>query len=417
LPSSKRGDVFARGRARMVSFARSDPICDSKDHTRHRPPSCSHLGAATVSAARFALFGIALAALPPLAAAAEPISFQNDVMAVLSRAGCNQGTCHGNLNGKGGFKLSLRGEDPDSDYVVLTRDMLARRTNPQKPEDSLILRKPSGSIPHEGGVRFGRDSVEYQILARWITAGAPKDQPGQPTLSKLEVSPSDQILIEPADRVQIEVKGRFSDGTVRDLSRLAVYEPTAVGIAQINSDGEVTKLRDGELVVLVRYLNQQAPVRIAFTPQRASFIWNDVPVANLIDRHIFPQLKAMRLSPSPLAGDSLFLRRAYLDATGLLPSVEEARNFLADSRTDKRDRLIDELLRRPEFADFWALKWADLLRNEEKTLDRKGVRIFHQWIRDSIAAGKPLNEFARDVIAARGSSYQQPASNFYRAVR
>jgi hypothetical protein len=373
-----------------------------------------------VCQARWASTCIAIAAvlsLPPRALSADAVSFRNDVMAVLARAGCNQGACHGNLNGKGGFKLSLRGEDPDSDYAALTRDMLARRVDPQRPEDSLILRKPGGSLPHEGGVRFSSDSGEYQILSRWIAAGTPKDAPDQPTLTRLEVSPSEKILVEPADRVRLSVRGHFSDGSVRDLSRLAVYDQTAVGMVQISPDGEVSKVRDGELVVLVRYLNKQVPVRLAFIPQRADFAWRDSELANPIDRHIFPQLKALRLTSSAVAGDSMFLRRAFLDATGLLPTMEETKRFLADERADKRERVIDELLQRPEFADFWALKWADLLRNEEKSLDRKGVRVFHQWIRDSIAAGKPLNEFARDVIAARGSSYGVPESNFYRAVR
>src|SRR5262245_21950086 len=353
----------------------------------------------------------------PIVARAEPVSFRQDVMPVLARAGCNQGACHGNLNGKGGFKLSLRGEDPDFDHAALTRQMFARRTNPQRPEESLLLRKATGSVSHEGGVRFDNQSAEYQILRRWIAAGTPGVLPDEPTLTRLEVSPTEQIIREPAGRVRLRVSGGFSDGSVRDLSRLAVFEQTTVGVVQISANGEVTKLRDGELVILVRYLDKQVPVRLVFIPERADFAWKELPLDNLVDRHNFPQLKALGLTPSSLSGDSMFIRRAYLDALGILPSAEETRPFLAGPPLAKRRRRIDDLVRRPEFADYWAMKWADLLHNEEKTLDRKGVRVFHRWIRDTLAAGKPLNEFARGVIAGRGSTYQNPGASFYRAVR
>jgi hypothetical protein len=350
-------------------------------------------------------------------ARAEPPSFRNDVMAVLSRAGCNAGACHGNLNGRGGFKLSLRGEDPDFDRLALIRDTLGRRTNPNKPEESLVLRKATGVVSHEGGPRFGVDSPEYRLLRDWIAAGCLADSPERPRLIRLEVSPKSIVLVEPADKLRLTVSGRFSDGSARDLSRLAVYETTAIGIVSISPDGEVVKQQPGELVILVRYLDQQVPVQLAFIPARPEFHWRDEPLTNEIDRILFPQLRSLRLTPSPLSSDSMLLRRAYLDALGVLPTIDESREFLADKRIDKRGRLIDSLLQRPEFADFWAQKWADLLRNEEKALDRKGVRVFHRWLRDSIAAGLPMNEFAREIIAGRGSTYRNPPANFYRSLR
>jgi hypothetical protein len=348
--------------------------------------------------------------------AAAP-SFRNDVMAVLSRAGCNQGACHGSLNGKGGFKLSLRGEDHEFDRLALTRDTFARRISPHRPAESLLLRKATGAVAHEGGPRFGSDSLEYAILRDWIAAGCPNDPPTLPRLTKLEVTPRQAILIEPDDRLRLNVKGQFADGSMRDLARLAVYETTSVGIVNVSPAGEVVKQQPGELVILVRYLDKQVPVQVAFIPAREQFVWRDVPLTSAIDRLLFPQFKALRLTPSELAGDSMFLRRAYLDAIGVLPSVEETRAFLADARSDKLERLIDSLLERPEFADYWAQKWADLLRNEEKALDRKGVRVFHRWLRDRIAAGAPLNEFAREIIAGRGSTYASPPANFYRSLR
>lgn len=347
----------------------------------------------------------------------DPVSFRREVMPVLSRAGCNQGACHGNLNGRGGFKLSLRGEDPAADRAALTRDMLARRTDPLRPTESLILRKATGLIPHEGGPRFAADSSEYRILRQWIAGGCRDDDPNLPRLTRLEVTPTSGILFEPADHVKIDVKGHFTDGSVRDLTHLVVFETTAAGVVDIAPDGTVTRIRPGELNVVVRYLDRQVPVTLAFLPAREGFTETGAPLSNPVDRHLFPQLKALRLTPSSVADDAMFLRRAHLDALGILPTGDEARAFLDDRSPAKRERLIDSFLARPEFSDFWAQKWADLLRTEEKALDPKGVRVFHQWIRDSIAAGKPLNEFARDVIAARGSTYQNPPANLYRSLR
>ena len=358
--------------------------------------------------------------LPGWAAGAEPVRFRNDVMAVLSKAGCNQGTCHGNFNGKNGFRLSLRGQDPDFDLAALTRDMLGRRTDPHRPTDSLILLKATAAIPHEGGKRFEVNSLAYDILARWIAAGMPADPPDTPVLQRLEVSPRQHVLYEPAKHFRIRVKATFSNGEVRDVTRLAVYEPSNP-VAVISPDGEVRRAPDSaglaEAVILVRYLDRQVTVPIAFVPAHPGFQWTAPPEANFIDRHIFAKLRTLHLLPSELCPDHVFLRRVYLDVLGVLPTPEEVREFLTDARPDKRARLIDRVLERPEFADFWALKWSDLLRNEEKALDRKGVQAFHQWIRDSIAQGKPLNEFAREVIAARGSTYGEPAANYYRSLR
>lgn len=354
--------------------------------------------------------------LLPATAQAESVSFRNQVMAVFSRAGCNQGTCHGNQNGKGGFKLSLRGDDPAFDYESLTREMLGRRTDPLRPEASLLLLKAVAAVPHEGGKRFGVDSLEYAILREWIAAGRPADRAGLPALQRIEVTPRLQVLVAPADKVAIQVRAFFSDGSMRDVTRLAVYE-TSNAIVAVRQDGMAEKQRDGETTILVRYLDRRQPVQLAFVPARPGFIWKDLPPANYIDTHVFAKLKTLRTLPSELCSDSAFMRRAYLDLLGLTPTAEEVRAFLADTRNDKRAKLIDALLERPEFADFWALKWSDVLRNEEKALDKKGVQAFHHWIRESIAANKPLNEFAREIISARGDTYSVPAANFYRALR
>ncbi len=348
--------------------------------------------------------------------AAEPVSFAHDVMAVLSKGGCNMGACHGNLNGKGGFKLSLRGEDPAWDFTSLTRGMLGRRVNPANPASSLILQKATARVPHEGGKRFALGDPEYQMLHDWIASGARADTKKLPVLTGLEVSPTRQILIDPKDRVQLQVTGRFADGSQHDLTRIAVYEPTTPGVVRITPGGRVERERLGEVVILVRYLETQVPVQLAFIPDRPPY-QPAAPAKHPIDRLVDRQLQELRLTPSAVASDSMFVRRAYLDALGRLPTQQEAETFLAETASDKRARLVDTLLAQPEFAEFWAMKWSDLLRNEEKALDKKGTKIFHRWMQDWFASDQPLNQFAAALIAGRGSTYRSPPANFYRALR
>jgi len=348
--------------------------------------------------------------------AAEPVSFRNEVMAVVSKAGCNAGPCHGNASGKGGFKLSLRGEDPDRDFLALTRDEMGRRVNVHVPDESLLLLKAVTRVAHEGGVRFDAGSDEYRILQDWIAAGAPDDGATTPQVESLSVDPTDAVLMAPESSVRIRVHARFSDGTRKDVSRLAVYEPTSTQV-EVSRDGWVRSMGAGEVTVVVRYLHQQVPVRLAFVPHRPDFTWPDYPPRNFVDEQVFEKLRKLRIRPSPTVDDARFLRRLSLDLLGILPTPDEVKSFLEDGYPDKRSRAIEAMLKRPEFADFWALKWSDLLRNEEKALDRKGVELFHRWIRDGIASGKPMDQFVRELITARGSTYENPPANFYRSLR
>src|SRR5436190_952498 len=365
---------------------------------------------------QFGGFSAACVALLAATADAEPVSFRNDVMAVISKAGCNAGTCHGNANGKAGFKLSLRGEDPDFDFQVLTRDVFNRRTNPFDPDQSLILLKATAQIAHEGGARFKKDSDPYKTLRTWIAGELVNDTARAPTVARIEVTPAETILIEPTNTVSLNAAAVFSDGTRRDVSSLAVYDPSSQ-MVKVDADGLVTAAKPGELTVIVRFLERQTPVRLTFVPARPDFLWSKPPTRNFVDQHVFAKLRRLRTNPSDLCADSEFVRRAYLDVLGILPTADEARAFVADKRKDKRAQLIDRLLERPEFPDFWALKWADLLRNEEKVLDRKGVQLFHRWIRQSIAEDKPLDQFVRELLSARGSTYAQPAGSYLRALR
>jgi hypothetical protein len=362
------------------------------------------------------LLAIALLPLAQWVRADEPVSFRNDVMAVLSRAGCNQGTCHGNLNGKGGFKLSLRGFDPAFDLASITRDALGRRVDRHRPSESLLLQKPAGLVPHEGGKRFAVGSREYEIFHRWIADGMRPDPAGTPALVRLEVTPAEQYLVEPVHEITVAARAIFSDGTSKDVAGLAVFESTNPNV-DVSRSGLVRAIQPGETTIVVRYLDRQGTALLAFVPARPEFVWSAPSAVNYIDDHAFARLQKLRMNPSALCNDAEFLRRAFLDVLGILPTAAEARAFLADARPDRRARLIDALLERPEFADYWALHWSDILRNEEKQLDRKGVRLFHEWIRSSIAHDKPLNVMARELIAARGSTYAEPAANYYRALR
>lgn len=384
----------------LLSLARSLPIIPS-------------VAVVQVAAACGALL-IASAITSP--ALAEEIRFDRDVMAVLSKAGCNAGACHGNLNGKGGFFLSLRGQDGAHDYDQLARQLSGRRLNRVSPADSLILLKATAEVPHQGGQRFELDSPEYDILHRWIAAGHPGPDPDTPELVGLDVAPTDEVSFAPTDSVRLKTIARFSDGTEQDVTRMAVYEPTNHRV-EVTADGVVLRQSGGVTTVVVRYLDRQVPVRLAFMPDDPDWQWSDPPANNSIDEHILARLEELRINPAPLADDHTFVRRIYLDLLGVLPTAEEARAFVADDSPDRRALLVDRLLTRPEFAYTWAQKWSDLVRNEEKVLDRRGVTLFHEWMRDSFAEAKPLDRFVYELIASRGSTYENPPANYWRAHR
>jgi hypothetical protein len=364
---------------------------------------------------------LAIAAGQATTMQAAEVSFDNEVMAVLSRTGCNRGGCHGNANGKGGFRLSLRGQDPDFDYHWMVRQTPGRRLNRLEPEKSLLLLKPTGRIAHQGGVLFREDSSEYHILHDWIASGVPREVPRKRRLTGLEVEPAVQYLYEPDDYVALHAVATFDDGTTADITQLATYELSNL-VAEVSSAGVVERRSFGETTVMVRYLQLQFPVRLAFVPPRNPDDWNpddgqSPPVNNYIDRLIDEKLRLLHITPSPVADDVTFVRRVYQDAIGLPPLSEEAKRFAFDQRPDKRARLIDELLERPEFAELWGLKWCDILRVEEKVLDSSGVDVFHRWLVERMADGTPLDQLVRQLLRADGSTYENPPANFWRANR
>ena len=344
-------------------------------------------------------------------------SFRTDIAPLLSKAGCNMGACHGNLNGKGGFKLSLRGEDPSFDYQSLTRDQSGRRVSRLSPQTSLIVLKPTGAVPHEGGLRFAHDSVEAQTLLAWITAGASDDRASAPRVKALRVFPSERILAPGALDQQLAVTAIFDNGTTRDVTRQAAYDVSDPTFAAISAGGQTHARGPGETAIAVRYMNGRATSRLAFVADRPDFVWRGGEPSGTIDALVFAKLKALRINPSPVCDDSVFLRRAFLDAIGRLPEPAEARAFLESTDSAKRDKLIDRLVERPDFADFWALKWADLLRNEEKAMGEKGSWVLQRWLRDELARDVPLDAMVRKIVTGLGSTWQNPPASFHRTNR
>jgi hypothetical protein len=347
----------------------------------------------------------------------RPVSYRHDVVALLSKAGCNMGACHGNLNGKGGFRLSLRGDDPKFDLENLTRDMLGRRVDRTQPGRSLAVLKPTGQLPHEGGLRFAPGSPEAATLIGWIASGTADDVGEVPKLKRLTVFPPARIAAAPALEQQLVVTAEFADGTRRDVTRQASYDVSDPTRATVSVDGRFVASSPCETTVAVRYLGGRGISRLAFLPDRPDFVWQGPPGRNAIDAAVFAKLKAHKINPTPPVDDLAFLRRATLDALGRLPTPEEIRTFLEDGAAGRRDRLVDRLIARAEFADFWALKWADLLRNEEKTMGEKGVWVFQRWLRDELSRDTPLDEFARRLITAQGSTWENPPASFYRTNR
>ena len=345
------------------------------------------------------------------------VSYRNDVVPLLAKAGCNMGACHGNSAGKGGFRLSLRGDDPEFDFRSLTRDLGGRRLSTAAPDQSLMLLKPTGQLPHEGGIRFAADSDEAHTLHDWIAAGADDDLATAPRLKVLQVSPPESINTSRSRTEQLRVTAEFVDGSIRDVTRQATYDLSDPTLADVSKAGLVHARGPSEIAIAVRYLRGRGVSRIAFVADRPGFSWVGPEPLNMVDDHVFSRLRTLKINPSGPAADPVFLRRAYLDALGRLPLPAEARAFLTDHNPLKRSKLIDSLLDRPEFADFWALKWADLLRNEEKTMGAKGVWTFQRWLRDQLAADVRLDEMVRRIVAARGSTWSNPPSSFYRTNR
>ena len=341
-------------------------------------------------------------------------SFRNHVIPVLTKAGCNQGACHGALAGKNGFKLTLRGYDPDVDYDTLTRQSAGRRVSLSEPAHSLMLLKPTMAVPHGGGKRIEVDSVEYRVLSGWIAAGAPAPSATDPQVTNLEVYPASATL-KPSAKQQIVVRARYSDGQVQDVTRWVKFSSSDDGVATVDDSGRVTMNGFGEAAITLYYASRVLYSRLSvpFPTEVDPAVYSKFSRRNYIDDLVLDKWRKLHLAPSVLADDSTFLRRAFLDCIGVLPGPEETAAFLADSSPDKRAKLIDALLSREEYVDYWSYKWSDLLLVSSRKLSRPGMWSFYKWIRASVAQNKPWDQFAREIFTGSGDTMQNGALNYF----
>jgi hypothetical protein len=344
------------------------------------------------------------------AAVAAP-DFETQVLPVLSRAGCNSGACHGAAIGRGGFRLSLLGYDPSLDYESMIHELQGRRVNLAKPEKSLLLKKPSRQLSHEGGHRLSAQGDGYRIVLDWLKAGAPRER--RRTLKALEILPRERALAAVGETFTLKVTGRFSDGTDEDVTAWASCTPTDAGALRISADGVVTALRRGQSSVMVRFLGDVGSIAVT-VPLADERLTGQRPRRNYIDDAVNARLDQLRLPHSPRADDAVLIRRLFLDLTGTLPEPEEVEQYTVDPAPDKSARLVERLLQRPEFADYWTSKWGDWLRIDSKRLQPEGAATFHQWLRDQVARNRPLDQMARDMLLTLGDGHRIGPANFSR---
>ena len=360
--------------------------------------------------------GAADCADPP-AAPARQLHFANDVVPIFSRFACNASGCHGKSEGQAGFRLSVFGFDPSADYVALTQESRGRRVLPAIPDKSLLLQKISGGMPHGGGVRILRGTDEYRLLRDWIASGMPVGREDAPRVVSIRVTPTEKVMAFKSTE-KLKVTAVYSDGHEVDVTRHSRFQSNREPIASVDEDGLVT-VQDvaGDVAIMAAYLDSTA-IFTALVPRNEELPSGAFPAPiNEIDRRVDAKLTKLHIAPSPICDDATYLRRVSLDLIGRLPTPAEARSFLADARNDKRAHVVEALLKRPEFADYWALKWSDWLRVDRQALGHKGAYAYYKWIRDSFAANKPMDHFARELLEADGLVADHPAANFYKAAK
>ena len=341
-------------------------------------------------------------------------SFRNHVQPILAKSGCNSGACHGALAGKRGFKLSLRGYDAAGDFETLLHQAAGRRICLEEPAQSLFLTKATAAVPHGGGKRFDPESHDYNVIVDWIARGAKPPMESDARLERVEIHPVN-VRLEPKAEQQLIVLGFFSDGRVEDVTRWAKYTSASADVAEVDEKGKLRVLGFGEGALSVWYLNKIGLASVTVPYQQAvdTKAFADAPKRNEIDTLVLEKLDKLNLPPSPVASDAEFVRRVYLDTIGTLPTPEEIKAFLADASADKRDKLIDHLLDRPEFVDYWTYKFCDLLLVNSERLRPPAMWAYYNWVRDNVAARRPWDEMVRDLLTAQGSTLENGATNFY----
>jgi len=350
----------------------------------------------------------------------RPVHFTNDVIPILTKAGCNAGGCHGKATGQNGFCLSLLGFEPDFDFDAITKEGRGRRVFPAAPEQSLLLRKATGQTVHGGGPRISADSADYQLIRRWIEQGMPKGSPDAPKVASIEVFPRERI-VGAANEQQLRVVAHYTDDSTQDVTQKTEYKSQQPDILKVDATGLVNTLdHTGEGAIMVRYMGfvDVAKFSVPYSQNVPADAYAHFQPHGFVDQAVLDKWHKLGIAPSPVCTDEQFIRRAFLDAIGTLPTPDEIRKFCADTAADKRDKLIDTILERPEYADFWANMWGDLLRNRREGEEQKrGTFAFAAWIRDSFAQNKPYDKFVGEILTAQGEVGDNPAVNWYRTVR
>lgn len=341
-------------------------------------------------------------------------SFRNDVEPALTKAGCNVGACHGALAGKGGFRLSLGMYDPEGDYFNIAKQNLGRRIEFADPGRSLVLSKPSGSIPHKGGLKLDRDSRDYRIVSEWIAKGATPPQKSDPQVENLEVLPK-RVNLHKGDSQQLLGYAGYSKGSKRDVTNWVRWSSTNEAVCTVDSAGVVSIVGPGEGAVVGWFASKIAMARITvpFDNSLAPEVFASLKPRNFIDELVNEQLQRLNIPPSPKCNDETFIRRVYLDTIGLPPTPDEVRSFLVDSSEDKRDQLIEKLLARPDFVDYWTYKWSDVLMLNGQLLRPDALKSYYQWIHSQVEKNTPWDQFVKEILTATGNTFENGAANFY----
>jgi hypothetical protein len=351
------------------------------------------------------------------AAPSGPVSFRLDVMPVFMAVGCNAGSCHGSARGQDGFRLSLFGFDPAGDYQRITREIPNRRINLAQPAESLLLQKAIGAVPHTGGKRFEQGSANYQVLRRWIEQGAKDDPPSVASVVSLSIEPKEILLEGQNATQQMTARAKYSDGTERDVTDLAVFLSNNDNSAGVAHGGLVTSKNRGEAFVTARFATFTVGSQVIVVPKGVAYQWPNPPDNNYIDGLVNTKLRKLKILPSPLCDDATFLRRVYLDVIGTLPPSEKCQEFTATQDPQKREHIVDELLARKEFVEMWVMKWAELLKirstDEPNGVSYKAALLYYNWLSERIAANVPMNQIVRELLAASGGTFKNAATNYY----
>ncbi|HIA61512.1 MAG TPA: DUF1549 domain-containing protein [Planctomycetaceae bacterium] len=410
--------VFADGLTRDVTAEATIAVADQNliklEGTTLAPTAD---GETTVSIT----FGGKTLSLPAVvkdSAVTPELSFKLDIMPIFMKANCNTGSCHGAASGKDGFRLSLFGFDHVGDYQRVTREIGNRRINLAFPHESLMLTKSTAVVPHTGGTRFRKGDSLYNLMHEWIDAGAVADKADIPTCTKIEVYPKSAVLDGEGATQKITVRAFYSDGTNRDVSHLAFFLSSNENSVLIEQDGTTTALNRGEAFVMARFDTHTVGTHFIVLPKGLDFTWKELPENNYVDTLLHEKFKKLRIIPSELCSDEEFLRRATLDITGRVPTVDEYNIFLADADPKKRDKLVDDLLGRKEFVELWVMKWAELLTiRTTNQISYKSMLLYYTWLQDKIANNVPMNVMVQDLLASNGGTFANAATNYYQNER